>query len=164
MTVLEFPDEAGPGLSACLGLYRRLAAGVSVVTALGDDGPTAMTASSVTSVSLRPPLLLVALAEHSRTLAAIRSRRSFGVSLLREDQRVLAERHASATRGAWEPAGRRVLGVPTLPDVLAWSVCLLEGAHDYGDHTLVVGRVVAAHSGRGRPLLWHDRAYAALTG
>ena len=39
MTVVEFPDEAGPGLSACLDLYRRLAAGVTVVTALGDDGP-----------------------------------------------------------------------------------------------------------------------------
>ena len=164
MTVVEFPDEAGPSLSACLGLYRRLAAGVSVVTALGDDGPTAMTASSVTSVSLRPPLLLVSLAEQSRTLAAIRSRRSFGVSLLRDDQRDLAERFASADRGAWEGTGRRVLGVPTLPDVLASSVCLLEDLHDYGDHTLVIGRVVAAHTSRGRPLLWHDRAFAALAG
>ena len=84
MTVLEFPDEAGPGLAACLDVYRRLTAGVSVVTALGDDGPCGMTASSVTSVSLRPPLLLVSLAESSRTLAAIRSRRAFGVHLLRD--------------------------------------------------------------------------------
>jgi flavin reductase (DIM6/NTAB) family NADH-FMN oxidoreductase RutF len=164
MTVLEFPDEAGLSLSACLGLYRRLAAGVSVVTALGDDGPTAMTASSVTSVSLRPPLLLVSLAERSHTLAAIRSRRSFGVFLLREDQRGLAERFAHADRDAWEGTGRRVFGVPTLPDALAWSVCLLQDVHHHGDHILAIGRVVAAHASSGRPLLWHDRAFASLAG
>lgn len=165
MTVVEFPDEAGPGLSACLDVYRRLAAGVTIVTALGDDGPTGMTASSVTSVSLRPPLLLVSLAEHSRTLAAIRSRRAFGVHLLRNDQRDLAERFATYRAGRFpERTGRRVLGVPVLPDVLAWSVCLLDGVHEYGDHTLVIGRVAAAHAGLGRPLLWHDRAFAELAG
>lgn len=165
MTVLEFPDEAGPGPSACLDLYRRLAAGVSVVTALGPDGPTAMTASSVTSVSLRPPLLLVSLAAHSQTLAAIRCRRSFGVHLLRDDQQDLAERFArQGPRRLAPEAERRVLGVPNLPDVLAWSVCLLQGVHEYGDHTLVIGRVAAAHTGGGRPLLWHDRAFAQLAG
>jgi flavin reductase (DIM6/NTAB) family NADH-FMN oxidoreductase RutF len=118
----------------------------------------------VTSVSLRPPLLLVSLARRSGTLAAIRSRRSFGVSLLRDDQRALAERFASTCRDDWDGSGRRIFGVPTLPDVLASSVCLLQGVHDYGDHTLVIGRVVTAHAGPGRPLLWHDSAFAALAG
>jgi flavin reductase (DIM6/NTAB) family NADH-FMN oxidoreductase RutF len=157
----EFPDEAGPGQSACLNLYSRLAAGVSVVTALGEDGMTGMTASSVTSVSLRPPLLLVSITHGSRTLAAIRARRAFAVHFLRSDQQGLAG-HFAGRPGATEPDHRMVLGVPVLPDALAWSVCLLEAEHEYGDHTLVIGAVAAAQVGIGRPLVWHDRAYAEL--
>ncbi len=55
-----------------------------------------------------------------------------------------------------------MLGAPVLPDALAWSVCLLEAEHEYGDHTLVIGAVAAAQVGIGRPLVWHDRAYAEL--
>jgi len=154
----EFPDEAGPGRSACLNLYRRLASGVSVVTALGEDGMTGLTASSVTSVSLEPPLLLVSITHGSRTLAAIRARRAFAVHLLRSDQQELAG-HFAGRPGANEPDHRIVLGAPVLPDALAWSVCLLEAEHEYGDHTLVIGAVAAAQVGIGRPLVWHDRAY-----
>ena len=46
--------------------------------------------------------------------------------------------------------------------MLAWSVCLLVAEHVYGDHTLVIGAVAAAQAGIGRPLVWHDRAYAEL--
>ncbi|MDQ1586403.1 MAG: hypothetical protein QOJ90_1409 [Actinomycetota bacterium] len=159
----EFPDEAGPGRSACLNLYRRLASGVSVVTALGEDGLTGLTASSVTSVSLDPPLLLVSIAHGSRTLAAIRARRAFAVHLLRSDQQELAGHFAGPARpGATQPDHRIVLGAPVLPDALAWTVCLLEAEHEYGDHTLVIGAVAAAQVGIGRPLVWHDRAYAEL--
>ena len=157
----EFPDEAGPGRSACLNLYRRLASGVSVVTALGEDGMTGLTASSVTSVSLEPPLLLVSITHGSRTLAAIRARRAFAVHLLRSDQQELAG-HFAGQPGATQPDHRIVLGAPVLPDALAWSVCLLEAEHEYGDHTLVIGAVAAAQVGIGRPLVWHDRAYAEL--
>ncbi|GAB3061376.1 flavin reductase family protein [Intrasporangium mesophilum] len=164
----ELADEGGPGLSRSLGLYRQLAAGVCVVTARGDGHAaalTGMTASSITSVSLRPALLLVSVANRSRTLAAIRSRRAFGVHLLREDQRDLARRFAAHDdRQVSDRAVRTVLGVPVLTDVLAWSVCLLEAEHAHGDHTLVIGAVAAMHIGVGRPLLWHDQAFAELAG
>jgi flavin reductase (DIM6/NTAB) family NADH-FMN oxidoreductase RutF len=164
MPTWEFPDEAGPGRSACLNLYRRLASGVSIVTARGENGLTGMTASSVTSVSLGPPMLLVSLTHQSRTLAAIRARRAFAVHLLRSDQQDLAGQFASAGDpvDTDKPDYRTVLGVPVLLDVLAWSVCLLAAEHVYGDHTLVIGTVAAAQVGIGRPLLWHDRAYAEL--
>jgi flavin reductase (DIM6/NTAB) family NADH-FMN oxidoreductase RutF len=163
VTLLELPDDVGPGRTACLDLYSRLAAGVTVVTARGDDGPTGMTASSVTSVSLRPPLLLVSLALQSRTLAAIRARRTFAVHLLRSDQRDLAERFAGGSTARFHGQPHRdTLGAPVLPDVLAWSVCLLEAEHVYGDHALVIGRVASAQASSGRPLLWHGRSFSEL--
>ncbi|HET9380247.1 MAG TPA: flavin reductase family protein [Streptomyces sp.] len=159
-------DEPGPGAARCLGLYAKLAAGVSVVTARGEDGPVGMTVSAVTSVSARPPLLLACLREGSRTLAAIREHGVFGVHLLREEQHELAARFASpAVTAAGRFAGTEpaeVLGVPVLPGVLAWSVCLLEDVRGYGDHQVVVGRLAAVHVGGGRPLLWHDRTFRSL--
>ncbi|MFD8453929.1 MULTISPECIES: flavin reductase family protein [Streptomyces] len=160
-------EEPGPGAARCLGLYAKLAAGVTVVTARGEDGPLGMTVSAVTSLSARPPLLLACLRDGSRTLAAVRSRRTFAVHLLREEQQDLAGRFASPTTTAAERfAGtdmRQVLGVPVLAGALAWSVCLTEDVRRYGDHHLVVGRVAAVHVGAGRPLLWHDRRFGVLT-
>ncbi|MEU3680757.1 flavin reductase family protein [Streptomyces sp. NPDC030592] len=160
-------EEPGPGAARCLGLYAKLAAGVTVVTARGEDGPLGMTVSAVTSLSARPPLLLACLRDGSRTLAAVRARRSFAVHLLREEQQELAGQFASPTTTAAERfAGtdtRQVLGVPVLAGALAWSVCLTEDVRRYGDHHLVVGRVAAVHVGGGRPLLWHDRRFGVLT-
>jgi flavin reductase (DIM6/NTAB) family NADH-FMN oxidoreductase RutF len=158
--------EPGPDTARCLALYAKLAAGVSVVTARGADGPLGMTVSAVTSLSARPPLLLACLRDGSRTLAAIRAHGAFAVHLLREDQHELATRFAGPTTTADQRfAGtdtRQVLGVPVLAGALAWSVCLLTDVRRYGDHQLVVGQLAAVHVGGGRPLLWHDRRFRSL--
>lgn len=157
-------DEPGPGVPACRRLFRKLAAGVTVITSCEPGGvPVGMTASAMTSLSLRPPLLLVCLSNGSRTLAAIRRHRVFAVHVLREDQRALAEAFANSRiqpstkfgRVGWRP----VLGAPTIPDSLAWAVCLLHDDRVYGDHSLIVGRVSATHASVGRPLVWHDGGF-----
>jgi flavin reductase (DIM6/NTAB) family NADH-FMN oxidoreductase RutF len=148
--------------SDCLAFYRKLAAGVTVVTAGGESGPVGATASSVTSVSLRPPLLLVCLSTGSRTMAAIRSRRAFAVHLLTEDQRHLSVAFAAHTEFA--SGWRTVLDVPVLTAAQTWAVCHLVDLRHYGDHDVAVGQLAAAHSGPGHPLIWHDRDYWKLHG
>jgi flavin reductase (DIM6/NTAB) family NADH-FMN oxidoreductase RutF len=155
--------DPGPDIRACLGLYRRLAAGVTVVTSRDRDGPIGMTASAVTSLSLRPPLLLACLGGTSRTLAGIRLHRTFAVQLLREEQAGWADAFAQPGKAGFSGVRlREVLGVPTLVDSFAWAVCLLVETRLYGDHHVVVGEVAATHIGAGRPLLWHDRSYWTL--
>ena len=134
--------RVGPGPVGLPDLYRRLAAGVTVVTALGEDGATGMTASSVTSVSLRPTAAArLAGATSRRTLAAIRARRAFAVHLLRSDQRALAERFA----GSAGPRFRRRASTATCSARPCWatsspgrSACSRPSTV-YGDHTLVIG-------------------------
>lgn len=161
-------DEPGPDTVRCLGLYAKLSAGVTVVTALDTGGrPTGMTVSALTSLSARPPLVLACLRGNSRTLAALRDQGTFGISILTEHQDDLAERFADpsvppALRFTDVPV-RHVLGLPVLAGALAWSVCVVEDVRPYGDHHAVVGRVRALHVGGGRPLLWHDRTFRTLT-
>jgi len=150
-------DEPGLNAAACLQLYRKLAAGVTVVTSYAPDGPVGLTASSVTSVSLRPPILLLCLTSGSRTLSAIRVQRAFAVHLLRDDQHDWAQSFADPRISPESRFSghqyRDVLGVPLLANTLAWSVCFVEDVRSYGDHCVVVGRVMAAHVRGGRPLL-----------
>lgn len=154
-----------PESADCRSFYRLLASGVSVLTSQGPDGPVGMTVSAVTSVSLRPPLLLACLAQDSRTLGAVRHSGAFAVHLLHEHQQQRSQLFASA--GAERFAAVETVpvhGVPVMQDALGWGVCALERLHPSGDHTIVVGRIVAAHSSPGSPLLWHNSAYHALCG
>ncbi|MFF4836297.1 flavin reductase family protein [Streptomyces sp. NPDC001315] len=161
-------DEPGPDTVRCLGLYAKLTAGVSVVSALDAGGrPTGMTVSALTSLSARPPLLLACLRTGARTLTALRHQGAFAISVLTEDQRPGASRFADPSV---PPAARfdgvpvqHVLGLPVLADALAWAVCVVQDVRPYGDHHAVVGRVRALAVNGGRPLLWHDRAFHALT-
>ena len=121
--------------SDCLAFYRKLAAGVTVVTAAGESGPVGATASSVTSVSLRPPLLLACLSTGSRTMAAIRSRRAFAVHLLAEEQRHLSVAFAAHTEDRF--AERRVANRPRRASAdrgHSLGVCRLADPRHYGDH------------------------------
>lgn len=158
---LEAVDDPDLRTADCLAFYRKLAAGVTIVTAGTERGPVGATASSVTSVSLRPPLLMACLSAKSRTMAAIRARHAFAVHLLAEHQRDLSAAFASDApeRRFADRRWRHVLGVPVLIEAPTWAVCLLTDARRYGDHDVAVGRLVAAHSGPGRPLVWHDRDY-----
>ncbi|GAB2660010.1 flavin reductase family protein [Nocardia goodfellowii] len=155
--------DIGPDSQQCLRLYRKLAASVAIISAQGPAGPVGMTASSLTSLSLRPPLLLACLAVGSQTLTAIERSGAFGVALLSERQQALAEDFASPAGARFAGAGyRSVLGVPVLPDPLAWSVCLLTDTRTYGDHVVIVGEIIALETDSGRPLLWHSQAFALL--
>ncbi|MFF2044454.1 flavin reductase family protein [Kitasatospora sp. NPDC048239] len=155
---------------ACLGLYRRLAAGVTLVTTCGPDGePLGLTASAVTTVSLDPPMMLACLSAGSGTLAALRTRRAFAIHLLRADQAGLATVFAGAG-GPGKFAGVEFqweLGIPVLRGTLGWVACTLADERVYGDHSVVVGNVVSVRgdgdgTAEGEPLIWHDRRFREL--
>jgi flavin reductase (DIM6/NTAB) family NADH-FMN oxidoreductase RutF len=158
-------------------VLRLWASGVSVVTMPGPKGMRAITVSSVTSLSLDPPLVLICIEKKAHAHAAIARARCFAINILRADQSELSDqaagRHrrrasrrlpARARRRALEGARHRreVTGAPVLEDSLAWLDCRLAGRHDGGDHTIFIGRVEAAGASRGEPLLWFDRDYARL--
>src|SRR5919108_1049401 len=71
------------------------ATGVSVVTAVGEQGPSGATANAVTSLSLEPPMMLACLDRGSRTLTTVRAQGRFGVNVLAAGQDELARRFSA---------------------------------------------------------------------
>ena len=143
-------------------LMRRFATGVTAVTCPGPGGPEGITVNAFTSVSLRPPRVLVCLDRSSRTLSTILTAGQFAVNVLGWEQRELATRLADKTRTpAQRFAGIRestlVTGSPVVPDSLAVIDCLLAQVWPCGDHMLLVGDVVGGSAERvDEPLLLYE--------
>ena len=120
--------------------------GVTLVTSFDGSGrPVGFTANSFTSVSLSPPLLLVCVAKGARSHAAMIDARAFAVNILAEDQKDVSNTFARPVEDrfaavSWRPGP---LGSPLVAGAAAWFDCELERAIDAGDHTILLGRVVA---------------------
>ncbi len=142
----------------------RLASGVVVVSAKSADRYHGLTASTLVSVSVEPPLVLVSLEHDTATLAAVVETRRFNVSALTRDQEFLAERFAGrapAVDARWAAIPHRLAanGIPLIEGAAAWLECELTEVHTAGDHDVCIGRVMAATPGAGDPLILWDRSF-----
>ncbi|MFE5796186.1 flavin reductase family protein [Streptomyces sp. NPDC056503] len=143
--------------------FRAYPAGVVVVTADAGHGPVGFTATSLSSLSLTPPLVSFSIATRSSSWPHVEQARTAVVHFLGSDQEDLARRFATSgiDRFAEPTAWRRLPeGEPVLADVAGWLRLRVESLVPAGDHRIVIGRVVDSWQEPGRrPLLFHDGAY-----
>lgn len=149
--------------------FGEFATGVTVVT-VGGPTPHGMTANAFTSVSLDPPLLLVCVGRNATMHGYLEAAGAFGVSVLAEDQEPVASHFADR----WRPAGRAqfdpvdwvpgtVVDVPLIVGAVARFECELWTTYDGGDHTIFIGKLVAAERPAGRnALLFHGGAFRTV--
>lgn len=143
-----------------------LASGVTVVTTKGADGiPLALTATAFNSVSAEPPLCMVCLHKDARITEPLGLIGKFVVNVLSEGQQEIAERCASGTLNrlasiAW--TGGPTGDCPMIDGALASIECEVEEIHSGGDHEIVVGRIRAARSQDGVPLVYFRSSYSSL--
>jgi flavin reductase (NADH) len=140
-------------------LMRGFPTGVAVITALDRSGaPHGMTCTSLASVSIAPPVLLVCLNVRSGTLAACTGSGRFAVNLLHARARYAAEVFSSAGTDRFDSARWRpsdVLGVPWLTeDAFALAECVVADTVPVGDHVIVLGRVVNIAGSANTPLMY----------
>jgi flavin reductase (DIM6/NTAB) family NADH-FMN oxidoreductase RutF len=143
----------------------QLPTGVTVVTALGNDGPSGLTANAVLSLSLDPPLMLAALDRGSRTLRAVEEAGRFGVNVLAGDQAELARSFSTkiGTREKWDGVAWRERGrIPALDGIVVWVGCELRDVLAGGDHVIVTGAAVDVATPDGDPLIFYRGAYMPL--
>jgi flavin reductase (DIM6/NTAB) family NADH-FMN oxidoreductase RutF len=141
----------------------RHAAGVVVVTG---PGPVGLTATSLTSVSLDPPLVSFCVSRDSTTWPDLRQAEFFAVNVLAGDQAAVASRFADrgidrfGSPTSWRPGP---YDVPILGGVAAHLLCEPYDTIALGDHWLVVGLVIGSELGQsGEPLLYHHGRYGAF--
>jgi len=171
---LPCPCDAGTATAtdagfSCIDFRRtlgRFATGVTVVTALTDDGrPIGLTISSFNSVSLSPPLILWSLSLESPNFAAFRKASHFAVNVLAADQQALSDRFASRSNDRFADLAVRpgLAGVPLIAGCCAWFECSAEAHYPGGDHLIFVGRVERFSPGdNALPLVFHNGRYRRL--
>jgi 3-hydroxy-9,10-secoandrosta-1,3,5(10)-triene-9,17-dione monooxygenase reductase component len=135
----------------------HFATGVTIITAMEDEGPVGFTCQAFASLSLEPPLVALAPGKSSTSWPRIAQAGSFCVNILAEDQEALCRDFAVSGGDKFAGVGWRIAGngAPLLDGVLAWMECDLLVTHDAGDHELVVGSVNDMGVTRGRPLVYY---------
>lgn len=130
-----------------LGQMRRIPGSVAIVaTALGEDR-TGLAATAWNSLCADPPMLLACVNRNASAYQLIQRAKAFSINLLPIDH---GETVAifSAQRGL-DGASRfldemwtdGMLGQPMLREAVVSFECSLEGTHDYGTHTILIGKV-----------------------
>lgn len=142
----------------------RFATGVTVVTALEDGLPVGFTCQAFASLSLRPPMVVLAPAKSSTSWPRMAKAGAFCVNILNEDQQSVSEAFAEPREDKFEGVSWRVgpAGTPVIDGSLAWIECALGTVHDAGDHELVTGRVLELGMGEGSPLVFYRSGYGRL--
>ena len=149
-------------------LLGRFATGVTVVTTRDRAGkPVGMTASSVASVSLDPPLLLVCVDRRHDMHPAMQAASRFVLNVLAADQEALSRRFAASDAPADRFRGvsyhENEHGIAVLEGVVAHIECEKHSAVPGGDHTVFFGLVVGGTATDRRPLLYYRGGYAGLS-
>jgi len=143
----------------------QFASGVTVVTATHPSGPVGFTAAAFTSVSLSPPLILVCVGKKSSAHDRIVDAEFFGVSVLAERQAWIAEQFARSGTERFLGVRLRTEGssrAPLIEGAIVQLECGRHALHDAGDHTILVGKVLASTTARGRPLIHFDRRFGGF--
>jgi flavin reductase ActVB len=143
----------------------HFATGVTVVAARQSSGLVGFTATGFTSVSLAPPLILVCIDRDASAHDGVVAAEHFGVSILDESQSWIASQFARSGVDRFEgvplaPPGPT--GAPIVEGALVRIECRRHARHDAGDHSILIGEVVAAEVSPGRPLLHFARAFGAF--
>jgi flavin reductase (DIM6/NTAB) family NADH-FMN oxidoreductase RutF/DNA-binding GntR family transcriptional regulator len=134
----------------------HLASGVTVITTAFDGSDFGMTASSVTSLSVDPPMMLACLNTAVPTSGAVAAAGRFVINVLGQGHEDLAYQFASPRTDKFQDVDvvRGPGGLPMLRAALAHLVCEVNEQVTGGTHTIFLGHVQEATATEGRPLTY----------
>jgi flavin reductase (DIM6/NTAB) family NADH-FMN oxidoreductase RutF len=167
-------SSAGPAAEIDSDTFRRVmghfVTGVTVVTALDGARPFGITVNALSSVSLDPPLVMVALDRRRFLTPIVRAAGRYAVSILAEDQQALSDCFAGAPvePGRLEFCGASwhagPTGLPLLDGAIATLECTVVGTFSAGDHDLFIGHVdsLANDPEHPMPLIYYRRRYLRI--
>lgn len=140
------------------------ATGVTIITTATPTGASGCTASSFTSLSLDPPLVLVCLDRRTPMRDYIDKAGRFGINVLAADQPHLSQHFARWSPDKFADIDHDIdeYGVPLLVGAISRLSCTLDRSYYGGDHVILVGRVEHIDLADGEPLVYHMARYHRL--
>ncbi len=146
------------------GAMRRLASGVAIIVAKGEEAPVGMAATSITSLTMSPPAILVCVNQTAGIHSLLAPGEVIGVNLLSRHQKDVSAAFGGAVPrekrfevGQWNPDHR---DVPMLDEAQANLGCTIESITPFGTHSIVIARVDSVRlSDTVDPLIFQDGAY-----
>ncbi|MCC6478029.1 flavin reductase family protein [Sphingorhabdus sp.] len=161
ITSSEISDDVPELFRAAM---RRLAASVSIVVARGDSGPVGMAATSITSLTMDPPALLVCVNRATALHALLVPGAPLSVNLLSSHQHEVSAAFGGGLPwqerfgvGSWQPGAN---GLPLLAEAQAHLGCAIDVMLAYGTHSIVIARVLdVTVSEDVAPLIYQDGSY-----
>jgi flavin reductase len=150
---------------------RRLLSGVSLITTTIDGAHYGLVATSVSSLSVEPPSLLVCVNQKASCHDPISESGAFCVSVLAEGHRDLSQLFSSsamrAARFASGPWHAMATGCPAVEDALAAFDCKVTERLSIHSHTVFVGEVVHTRllqADLPDPLAYYNGGYVSIAG
>jgi flavin reductase (DIM6/NTAB) family NADH-FMN oxidoreductase RutF len=148
----------------------HFATGISVVTTWDGPKPAGITVNAFSSVSLDPPLVMIALDRGRFITPMVRGAGRYAVSVLGADQQGLSDcfAHAPVSPGREAFCGASwhagPTGLPLVDDAIATLECTTVETFSAGDHDLFIGRVdsLEQHREGMAPLLYFRRRYLRI--
>lgn len=143
---------------------RRLAASVAIIVAKGADGPIGIAATSVTSLTVDPPAVLLCINRSTNLHELLVPTAPLSVNLLSGDQQAVSSAFGGGVpqaerfnHGEWSEGSN---GLPQLVGAQASLSCVIDAMLAYGTHSIVIARVLeVVVSDDVSPLIYHDGAY-----
>jgi len=161
-SVMSLVDD--PLLTGFRAAMRRLASSVAIVTAQGDTGPVGMAATSITSLTMDPPSVLVCVNQASSLHACIAADTPLSINLLSRYQQEVSMAFGGGVPnpqrfevGLWENGEHNL---PILRDAQANLCCVVDRLVEYGTHTIIIAQVESvACCNTVNPLIYQDGVY-----
>lgn len=146
------------------GAMRRLASGVAIITAKGEAMPVGMAATSITSLTMDPPAVLVCVNQTAGIHGCLSPGAAIGINILSRHQRDVSAAFGGAVArekrfevGRWTPDRN---DLPMLDEAQANLSCSIASITPFGTHSIVIARVEAVRiSAAVEPLIFQDGGY-----
>jgi len=147
----------------------HFATGVTVMTTTAGGRMHGMTVSAFASVSLEPMLILVSVERSTVMFELVEESGAFAINILGARGESTARFFANNARLSgpeFLEGGYRVAttGAPILNEATGYVEATVHSTHEAGDHTIIVGRVVALEISSEEPaLIYYRSGYRQVT-
>lgn len=141
--------------------------GVAVVSGLSDGVPVGLTVQSFMSLSLDPPMILLAVDRKSTSWPLIAAAGRFAVNVLAQGQEDVALKFARSGTDKFAQirwaAGPKT-GSPLIDGCQFWIEAEAGKSYDGGDHMIVTAHVLSLRTGddRSQPLVFFRSRFRQL--